>query len=347
MVFKRIEIDIVDSNFSHHEKCDRANGIYSSFKFITLNKINNISESKNKICIITDKHFKDLRVSDLKNKKDTIKIAWLIEPYTIEPDIYRQVFSDKLYNEFDYIYYHSIPGLYINESDEDQKCVWVPNGGCHIKPSDFGVIKREYSFGLERVLYLTTDKNFTPDQKLRLNFAKLVEDKNHQLIPDSKFEYEYSGIDLYGKGFYPFIYKYDLLENYRYGLVWENTTKDYYFSEKLIDLLITGTIPIVFESYGEILQSINNLPPFIGATPYKFDLDGMIVIPEKYRTDNELLLQLFSDPSNLNLYITRKNESAKDVSNRFMKGKLRNYCAALGYVNPDEFIYNHLKSLEV
>ena len=51
-------------------------------------------------------------------------------------------------------------------------------------------------------------------------------------------------------------YKLEALAEYRYSIVVENSEKDYYFSEKLIDCFLTGTIPI-FKSCRSIGKFFN------------------------------------------------------------------------------------------
>ena len=72
-----------------------------------------------------------------------------------------------------------------------------------------------------------------------------------------------SGIDLYGRGTpRPIQYKEDALLDYRYSIVVENAKTNNYFTEKLVDCLITGTIPIYW--------GCPNIGDF-------FDTDGMII----------------------------------------------------------------------
>jgi hypothetical protein len=51
-------------------------------------------------------------------------------------------------------------------------------------------------------------------------------------------------MDLYGRGYNPVEYKLKCLKDYAFSLTIENTKKDYYFTEKLIDCFMTGTVPI-------------------------------------------------------------------------------------------------------
>jgi hypothetical protein len=52
--------------------------------------------------------------------------------------------------------------------------------------------------------------------------------------------------DLYGRGFQPVTDKWDALAPYRYSIVIENFRNSYYWSEKIADCLLAGTIPFYY-----------------------------------------------------------------------------------------------------
>ena len=73
-----------------------------------------------------------------------------------------------------------------------------------------------------------SDKQYLTGHKLRHQVAHSIQ-----------------GIDLFGRGTpRPLQYKEDALVDYRYSIVIENAKTDNYFTEKLVDSLIVGTIPI-------------------------------------------------------------------------------------------------------
>lgn len=53
-------------------------------------------------------------------------------------------------------------------------------------------------------------------------------------------------IDIYGRGHHGFADKWDVLAPYKYHIVIENSTSDYYFTEKLFDCYLAGTYPIYY-----------------------------------------------------------------------------------------------------
>ncbi len=68
-------------------------------------------------------------------------------------------------------------------------------------------------------------------------------------------------LDIYGRIYNPIDYKLTALKDYAFSITIENTNKDYYFTEKLIDCFMTGTVPIYWGC-----PSIGNF----------FNTDGMI-----------------------------------------------------------------------
>jgi hypothetical protein len=51
-------------------------------------------------------------------------------------------------------------------------------------------------------------------------------------------------MNIYGNGYNPIKRKIEGLKDYRFSVCIENTKQDYYFSEKLMDCFLSGTIPI-------------------------------------------------------------------------------------------------------
>ncbi len=84
----------------------------------------------------------------------------------------------------------------------------------------------------DRAVCITSAKAFLPGHNVRLNFVNNSKDK----------------IDLFGKGIKEVESKLDVLHNYAFCLAIENNVSrdDYYFTEKLLECIITGTIPIYY-----------------------------------------------------------------------------------------------------
>lgn len=144
------------------------------------------------------------------------KVGWLLEPRSISPWLYDNFAS--VVDRFDFTITHEqslldrFPG----------KTRFSPYGGCWIKAGNMGVRPKSRDVSM-----IYSDKDYTPGQHLR-----------HELARTSK------GVDLFGRGIAPIELKEEGLLDYRYSIVVENERIPNYFTEKLVDCLAVGTIPI-------------------------------------------------------------------------------------------------------
>ena len=111
------------------------------------------------------------------------------------------------------------------------------------------------------------------------------------IIKDKSF----TNIDLFGRGTSnPLDYKEDSLIDYRFSIVIENSNTENYFTEKLIDCLAVGTIPIYwgcpnikkfFNENGIVsfnnLDELENLLPSLNEDLYNSKLN---IIKENLQT---------------------------------------------------------------
>lgn len=79
---------------------------------------------------------------------------------------------------------------------------------------------------------ISSNKAFSRGHVDRLRFIRKLQER----YGDS--------IDIYGRGYRGFADKWDVLAPYKYHIVIENSTSDYYFTEKLFDCYLAGTYPI-------------------------------------------------------------------------------------------------------
>jgi len=131
---------------------------------------------------------------------------------------------------------------------------------------------------------ISSDKTQTIGHRLRHNIIDKLNNK----------------IDVYGRTYNPIDYKLDGLKDYRFNIVVENTKRDYWFTEKLIDCFVTGTVPIywgcpsignffntngmiIFETLGELEEILNNLTE-------KDYLNCLDFINENYNLSKKYLL---------------------------------------------------------
>ena len=110
---------------------------------------------------------------------------------------------------------------------------------------------------------IMSDKNWTSGHRLRHTILDMIKDN------------DFNSIDMYGGKFnnLPFVTanafhpecsvrdisnkKINGLKDYQFSIVIENTKEDYYFTEKLIDCFLTGTVPIYYgcPSIGEFFDT--------------------------------------------------------------------------------------------
>ncbi len=110
----------------------------------------------------------------------------------------------------------------------------------------------------KNISFVTSNKQMFSGHRLRLNIVEKFK-KDINLFGGNK-------IDLFGRGFNEIENKEDGLKDYRFSIAIENCQYNYYFTEKLLDCFLTGTIPIYLGC------------PRIGDF---FNLEGIIILDDK------------------------------------------------------------------
>jgi len=215
-----------------------------------------------------------------KSKKN---IAWLIEPKSYMSNNYN---LSKLFNRgFNYILTHDKD--LIGAADNILFC---PYGGSWIYPNDQKIYKKNKNISI-----IASAKRQLEGHKLR-----------HQII--SKYA---DKIDLVcGGGYFKIDYKLSALQDFRYSIVVENCRQDYWFTEKLIDCFVTGTVPIYWGC-----PSINKF----------FNIKGMLLFNSLDELDyiiNEIDLLSFYN-------------NIKDIIKE-------NYYRSLEYIIVEDWIFNKI-----
>lgn len=191
------------------------------------------------------------------------KIALLIEPPAIRPGIYEQAWAMR--REFHTILTHQRAWC-----DKDPRYKWYPYGGTWIRDENWGIKPKG-----RQVSILVSQKTGQEGHRLRHEAKKL------------------DGVDGFGRGCDNWVScKMEALAPYRYSIVIENSRSNYYFTEKLIDCLSQGTVPIYwggdigpwFNRYGVIcFDALEELPHILGRLSEWDYLDRMEAIRENYR----------------------------------------------------------------
>jgi len=263
------ELYLKDSNFAH---C-----LYSSNPTPPVNLTSDIIWNRNPAPAGVDVVCTDLMLNDGN-------IAWVLEPYAIHPFAYEHIKNNA--SRYKEIWTHDKEYLNLPNAK------FYPVGGCWLKEEDRRIPEKTKQFSI-----IASNKTQTHGHKLR-----------HQIIQAASGK-----VDAYGPSYIPFkehsSNKIEGLKDYRYHFVIENCRRDFYFSEKLIDCLMTGTIPIFWGC------------PSIGKF---FNLDGIITFetlqelkeklksctPEYYNSKKDVIKENFELAKN---YILPENWIAKNI----------------------------------
>jgi hypothetical protein len=214
-------------------------------------------------------------------------IAWLVEPPAIHPYPYEWI--KKNYNKYKYVLTFSEELLSIGAN-----FLYYPFGNTLLSEEQFSLYDLEKS---KLISMIMSNKNFTEGHSLRHSIKDKLNNK----------------LDIFGSG-YSGVYtpKIDSCKNYLFQIVIENSKYEYYFTEKIIDCLLTGVIPIYWGS-SKVLEH--------------FDKDGIIM----FQSEKELI-----DIVN-NLKKDTYYEKIDSVKNNFYKSK--------EYICSEDWIYNNYNFL--
>lgn len=147
----------------------------------------------------------------------TKNIALLVEPRALHPENYE--FLEENHRKFHFILTYDRQLL-----GEIPNGLFYPLGGSSIAFEDWGIYHKP-----KKICMIASGKDTTPGHMMR-----------KQIV--DRFEGE---IDFYGAGVgKPFDRKFDILKDYKYCVVVESDLSPDYFSEKLIDAVSVGCIPL-------------------------------------------------------------------------------------------------------
>lgn len=201
----KIVVNLFDSNFSHIE--------YSvpnrEFNLIEYER-NNFNNSN--ISIFTDNFINSELVKLIPGKK----IAMPLECYQLIPNVYD--YLQQNYNKFDRIYTHDLRLI-----KNIPNGLYIPFGGRWIKNPE--VIQKK----TKKISMIFSEKNFLEGHRLRHDIHK---------------KFNNFDIDFFGSSTKPIETKEEALNDYMFSIVVENAKIEGYFTEKIIDCLSVGTIPI-------------------------------------------------------------------------------------------------------
>ena len=240
----KLKLKIIEQTFCH---CEYSNNPMPPVSFSdNIEWDRNVSHNED-LVFYTDR---DITRGDKSGHRK--KIAWLIEPYVKQPDRYEWILNNN--HSFDYVLTNEKKLL-----DKGENFIYYPFGGCWIEPEN-----RKFHNKTKIVSIIASGKRNVPDHL-----------KRHELIQRWG-----DVIDVMGRGYNPIDSITDGLKDYAFHIAMENQRRDLHFSEKLINPIMTGTIPIYWGM------------PSIGDY---FDTRGMIIMndieqfPDIYNTLGEKL----------------------------------------------------------
>jgi hypothetical protein len=196
--------------------------------------------------------FTDTCLDQAKQDNSPRKIGWLIEPNGFSGDHYKKAM--KLEKEFDTILTYERDLL-----DTGRRVYkFYPHGGSWIAREKWAIVKKSAD-----TCIIVSEKKNTYGQVLR-----------HEVVRRLG-----TMLDVYGRGYNPVQSKYTVLAPHRFAVIIESVRRDYYFTEKLIDCLSVGTIPIYwgcpsidnfFDARGIIeMRNITELQEFLATADYR------------------------------------------------------------------------------
>lgn len=270
---KNITLKIIDSAFAHAKYSTD----FQDSNYLNWTRDFNLKDPDN-VVFITDDRLNMVNVTSGK------KVAWLIEPRAIKSGAYKFIVENS--DKFSKVLTFDKQLLDLLDNAE-----FYPIGGCWIKPEDQKIYDKS-----KLLSTIVSNKRMTFGHKLRHDYIKYLLDNGQ-------------GINLYGKGYNQIDYKLTALKDYAFSLTIENSSIDYYFTEKLIDCFRTGTVPVYWGC-----PSISDF----------FNTDGMIIVKDKSG--------LLSEVERLSL--DRYKEMLPAIEENFEKAKK--------YLIAEDWIYENL-----
>jgi|TARA_B110000495_G_C22964952_1_gene565858 hypothetical protein len=258
-----MKIYLQDSAFAHCEFSNNPLPVKQRTDKVEWDRTNNFTDADTVV-------WTDIDIPKALNRNGP-NIAWLVEPYDLIPEIYNYVIANA--EKFEAIWTHNKEII-----AKLPNAILLPFGGCWIDDFDWSIYPKSKDFSI-----IASCKRYLPGHILR-----------HQIIASAE-----GRIDVFGNGYREIADKIEGLKDYRYTFCIESSTKDYYFSEKLIDCFVTGTLPIYWgcPSIGDFFnidgmlcfEEIHELPELLKkCTPeyYESKLDDIkenFVLAQKYR----------------------------------------------------------------
>lgn len=188
----------------------------------------------------------------LQMEKDSILVAWLVEPEVVCPSCYQFV-RDHV-SSFEVIGSHDDKLVsYVNLHDSEEERGRVAEAG---KRTPRGVFVNAAVPSVPFAAALLYPKPPT-HSLLSVIVSRKLMTAGHRLRQEALSKFPEKLGDVYGIDHKPLGEKVEALQEYRFHIVIENNQKECYFTEKLLDCLVTGTVPLYWgcERIGDIFDT--------------------------------------------------------------------------------------------
>ena len=215
------------------------------------------------ITLFTDHYILHPVVEQVKCKT---KIAWCLESPAVQKVVHENIHT--VADKFDYVF------TYREDLIASDPKKFLPNtpGGTFIKDEDIGFDVKEKTKNCSLIL---SGKRDLEGHQLRHLIAQNCQ-----------------GIDLYGWGSPTGFMQYKLpaLEHYKFSITIENTRAPHYFTEKLVDCLLTGCVPIYWGALN--IEKYFNIDGFVLFNSYQ-ELATIKLNAETYLKKEEAIKENF------------------------------------------------------
>ena len=287
---------LIDASFSYTGTCE----LGSQNGYLALNRFPKHVEWVHEGFDNYQQTFKNLESTDetfyteslidlgLQDNTSAKKYGWLIEPRWYNPMTRHIKSNPQPYIEaYDFIFTHDKELL-----DLDPTFKFVFGQGSIIE--EVGVFDKS-----KLVSCVVSDLQMTDGHKLRLEIAKQIADSGE--------------VDMYGKAFNYITRKLDALKDYRFSFAMENDCYESYFTEKLHDCLLTGTMPIYLGA------------PNIGDF---YNLDGIVIMDKNANGEVTFDSEILSEE-----YYNDHIDAVKDNYERVLQTQTAEDFMFLNYFN--------------
>ena len=255
--------------------------------------IKNIDETNYDVAIYTDR-----MCYNIPTNPEKLNFVWLIEPPIINGDNYVKI--NEVSNKFNKVFSYNL-----SLTSKIDNFIYVPHGGTWLRSEDIGLHDKT-----ENISFIYSDKQWNLCHRVRHNFANLLKENN------SKVSHFGSGSDK------PIEYKIEGLKNYRFSIVMENSIQEDYFTEKIIDCFLSGTIPIYWGTKNiEKYFDIDGIIILSGTNEWGFDMEESIKMLETL-DENYYMSKISNITNNFNLaqkYIHPENLIINYINENFSK----------------------------